>query len=54
MVGNIHYEDVADTPTGAKARFPLGDGGKKLIRMQASFHQELGFARTDKRNGSLC
>ena len=48
MVRNVHHEDVADTPGGAKSSLPLRDCPQQLIRMQASFHQQLGFARANE------
>ena len=48
MGRNVHDEDVADAPAGAKSRLPLRDCAKELVRMQASFHQQLGFARANE------
>ena len=53
MGGHVHDKDVADAPAGAKARLSLGDGPKQLIRMQASLHQQFGFARANELNGLL-
>ena len=48
MGRNVHDEDVADAPAGAKSRLPLRDGPKQLVRMQASLHQQLGLARANE------
>ena len=53
MRGNVHDEDVADAPAGAKPSLALGDRGQQLVRMQASLHQQLGFARAHERDGFL-
>ncbi len=48
MGRNVHDEDVADAPPGAKSCLPLGDRAQQLVRMQASFHQQLGLARANE------
>ncbi len=53
MVRNVHDENVADAPGGAKSSLPLGDCRQQLVRMQASFHQQLGFARANDLNRFL-
>ena len=54
MVRNVHDEDMADTAAGAKPRLALRDCPEELIRMQASFHQQLGFARANELDCLLC
>jgi hypothetical protein len=54
MVRDVHDKNVADTAGGAKPRLTLRDCPEELIRMETSFHQQLGFARTNKLDCLLC
>jgi hypothetical protein len=54
MVRNIHDEDVADTAGGAKPGLALRDCPEELIGMEASFHQQLGFACANNLDRLLC
>ncbi len=54
MVRNVHDEDVADAPAGAKPGLALRDRAEKLIGMQASLHQQLGLARANELDRLLC
>ena len=48
MAGNVHDEDVADAPPGAKPGLALHDRPQKLVGMQAALHQQLGLAGADQ------
>ena len=46
MGRNIHDKNMTDASPRAQAGLPLRNGSKELIRMETSFHQQLGLARS--------
>ena len=46
MGRNIHDKNMTDASPRAQPGLPLRNGPKELIRMETSFHQQLGLARS--------